>query len=85
MAGLAKWSETPGAPFRLMAYAERGRVKIFMYRDKSDWGDTLDGMMTPENPPPLQSGRMIPENIISLGRREAELRSSPSMRSLATR
>ena len=53
MARLAKWSETPGAPFRLMTYAERGRVKVFMYRDKSDWGDTLDGMATPESPPPL--------------------------------
>lgn len=53
MARLAQWSERPGAPFRLMAYAERGRVKVFMYRDKSDWGDTLDGMSTPEAPPPL--------------------------------
>lgn len=53
MARLVKWSETPGAPFRLMAYAERGRVKVFMYRDKSDWGDTLDGMAPPVAPPPL--------------------------------
>lgn len=52
MARLARWSELPGAPFRLMAYAERGRVKIYNYRDKSDWGDALDGMLAPE-PPPL--------------------------------
>jgi hypothetical protein len=53
MARLGKWSELPGAPFRLMAYAERGRIKIFQYQDKSDWGDTLDGMNAPEPPPPL--------------------------------
>lgn len=54
MARLAKWSETPGAPFRLMAYAERGRVKVFLQQDRSDWGDTLDDLTTtPEPPPPL--------------------------------
>jgi|GEM_PF-3503568 len=52
MARLAKWSETPGAPFRLMAYAERGRVKVFLYRDGSDWGDTVDGLASMPAPPP---------------------------------
>jgi hypothetical protein len=54
MARLAKWSQTPGAAFRLMAYAERGRVKAFLQQDRSDWGDTLDDLTTtPEPPPPL--------------------------------
>lgn len=54
MANLARWSETPGAPFRLMAYAERGKVKVFVYQDAKDWSDTLEGLMTPAPPPLLE-------------------------------
>lgn len=53
MARLANWSELPGSPFRLMAYAERGKVKIYAYKDRSDWGDTSEGLMEPEPPPTL--------------------------------
>jgi hypothetical protein len=52
IARLSRWSETPGAP-RLMAYSERGRIKIFVYQDKSDWGDSLNGLTPPDPLPAL--------------------------------
>lgn len=53
MQTLAKWSDTRSAPFRLAAYAEAGRVKVYVYRGEEDWFDRLDGMKQPTPPPPL--------------------------------
>lgn len=53
MARLAKWSELPGSPFRLLAYAERGKIKIFVYQDKSDWGDRVCDLIEVRPPPSL--------------------------------
>jgi hypothetical protein len=49
---LARWSEARSAPFRLAAYVEAGRVKVYVYQGKDDWFDRLDGMKAPSPPPP---------------------------------
>lgn len=36
-----------------MAYSERGRIKIFVYQDKSDWGDSLEDLTPPDPLPAL--------------------------------
>lgn len=53
MRTLSRWSEARSAPFRVAAYVEAGRVKVYVYQGKDDWFDRLDGMKRPEPPPPL--------------------------------
>lgn len=50
---LAKWSDTRSAPFRLAAYVQSGRAKVYVYQGKDDWFDRLDGLAAPTPPPRL--------------------------------
>lgn len=56
MARLQLWSETPGAPSRLRAYADGRRVSVYVYRTQSGWSDTLDGLAKTTPPPLLNAG-----------------------------
>ena len=53
MRTLARWSEARSAPFRVAAYVEAERVKVYVYQGKDDWFSRLDGMKPPSPPPPL--------------------------------